>query len=181
MSLLKHLCVLSVLVFTAACQAKSHNYMGCDWTIPSGFNQKAEHEYSNSVDENDLENWLPASVMFTTYSGPQQEYYRNLAASGDTDVLLLEHSAQPTDSFKYVSSFVHEESFGTPFTVAELSIIKDDKMLVISGLSKADAIALTSGCAEFSQVEKHYEVLQQVKHGYKDFLNSAHGMRVLVP
>jgi hypothetical protein len=181
MSLLKHLCIFSVLAFAAACQAQNHNYMGCDWAIPSGFSQKAEHEYSNSVDENDLENWLPASVMFTTYSGPQQEYYRNLAASGDTDVLLLEHSAQPTDSFKYVSSFVRQESFDASLTVAELSIIKNDKMLVISGLTKADAIALTSGCAEFSQVEKHYDVLQQLKHGYQDFLNSAHGMRVLVP
>lgn len=181
MSLLKHLCVLSVLVFAAACQAQTRNYMGCDWTIPSGFSQKAEHEYSNSIDENNLENWQPASVMFTSYSGPQQQYYRNLAASEDTDVLLLEHTTQPTDSFKYVSSFVRQESFGIPFTVAELSIIKDDKMLVISGLSKADALALTSGCAEFSQVEQHYDVLQQVKNGQKDFLNSAHGMRVLVP
>ena len=181
MSFLKPLLLLSVLIFTAACQAQSHNYMGCDWTIPSGFSQKAEHEYSNSIDENDLENWQPASVMFTTYAGLQQEHYRNLAASGDTDVLLLEHTTQPTDSFKYVSSFVRKASFGIPFTVAELSIIKDDKMLVISGLSKADALALTSGCAEFSQVEQHYNVLQQVKNGHKDFLNSAHGMRVLVP
>ncbi|MDP5142667.1 hypothetical protein ORJ00_07950 [Rheinheimera baltica] len=181
MNFVKPILFFSALIFTAACQAQSHNYMGCDWTIPSGFSQKAEHEYSNSVDASNLENWQPASVMFTTYAGPQQEYCRNLAASEDTDVLLLEHSAQPTYNFKYVSSFVRQESVGIPFTVAELSIIKDDKMLVISGLTKADAIALTSGCAEFSQVEQHYEVLQQVKNGYKDFLNSAHGMRVLVP
>lgn len=181
MSFLKSLLLFSVLIFTAACQAQSHNYMGCDWAIPPGFSQKAEHEYSNSVDENDLENWLPASVVFTAYSAPQQQYYRNLASSGDTDVLLLEHPGQSGDKFKYVSLFVRKASFGIPFTVAELSIIKDEQMLVISGLAKADAIALTSGCAEFSQVEKHYEVQQQVEHGYKDFLNSAHGMRVLVP
>ena len=181
MSFLKPIFLLTVLVFTAACQANSHHYMGCDWIIPTSLKQKAEHEYSNSVDASDLANWQPASVMFTTYSGEQQEYYRDLAASGDTDVLLLEHTAQPTDSFKYVSSFVRQESFGTPFTLAELSIIKGDKVLVISGLSKADAITLTSGCAEFSQIEQHYDVLQQVKNGYEDFLNSAHGMRVVVP
>lgn len=181
MSFLKPIFLLTVLVFTAACQAQSHSYMGCDWIIPASLKQKAEHEYSNSVDENDLENWQPASVMFTAYSGPQQEYYRNLNASGDSDVLLLEHPDQSGDKFKYVSFFARQESFGIAFTVAELSIIKDDKMLVISGLTQADATALTSGCADFAQVEQHYKVLQQVKNGYQDFLNSQHGMRVVVP
>ena len=181
MSFLKPLLLLSVLIFTAACQAQSHNYMGCDWAIPSGFSQKAEHEYSNSIDEDDLENWQPASVMFTTYSGLQQQYYHDLNAADDSEVLLLEHPAQSGDKFKYASLFVRQESFGIPFTVAELSIIKDDKMLVISGLSKTDALALISGCAEFSQIEQHYDVLQQVNNDYQSFLNSAHGMRVLVP
>ena len=181
MSFVKPIFLLTVLVFTAACRANSHHYMGCDWTIPASLKQKTEHEYSNSVDASDLANWQPASVMFTTYSGPQHKYYHDLAASGDTDVLLLAHTAQPTDSFKYVSSFVRKESFGIASIVAELSIIKDNKVLVISGLSKADAIALTSGCAEFSQIAQHYDVLQQVKNGYEDFLNSAHGMQVVVP
>ena len=181
MSLLKHLCVLSVLVFAAACQAQTRNYMGCDWTIPSGFSQKAEHEYSNSIDENNLENWQPASVMFTAYSASQQQYYHDLNTAEDTEVLLLEHPSQSGDKFKYVSLFMRQESFGLPVTLAELSIIREDKVLVISGLSKADALALTSGCTEFSQIEQHYDVLQQVKNGYEDFLNGAHGMRVVVP
>lgn len=181
MSFLKPVFLLIVLVFTAACQANSHHYMGCDWVIPTSLKQKAEHEYSNSVDASDLANWQPASVMFTTYSGEQQQYYRDLAASGNTDVLLLEHTAQPTDSFKYVSSFVRQESFGIPFMVAELSIIKDNKMLVMSGLAEDDAITLTNGCADSAQVQQHYEVLRQVKNSFQDFLNSQHGMRVVVP
>ncbi|MCS4307492.1 hypothetical protein M2404_001826 [Rheinheimera pacifica] len=181
MSFLKSIALLGVLICASACQAKSQNYMDCDWSIPVGFNQKAELEYSNSVDEDDLENWGPAFIMFTTYSGSEQEHYRNLSKDDDSDVLLLEHISMPGDRFKYVSSFIRKESFGTPFIVAELSIIKDDKMLAMFGLSKTDALAMTSGCAEFSQVEQHYDVLQQVTNGFADFLKSEHGMRVLVP
>jgi hypothetical protein len=179
MNFIKNITLLSVLICASACQAESKNYMGCEWSIPAGFSQKAELEYSNSVDEDDLENWVPSSIMFTTYSGSEQEYYRTL--SKDSDVLLIEHKAHPGDKFRYVSSFVREESFGMPFIVAQLRIIKDDKMLAMFGLSKTDALAMTSGCAEFSQVEQHYDILQQVTNGFADFLKSEHGMRVLVP
>ncbi|WP_213996488.1 hypothetical protein [Arsukibacterium sp.] len=181
MELIKSIAFLGLLVGAAACQAKSQNYMDCEWNIPAGFSKKAELHYRNSVDEDDLENWVPASIMFTSYTGPEREYFSNLSKSGDSEVLLLEHTSQPGDKYKYVSSFIRQESFGMPFTVAELNIIKDDKMLSMSGLTKADAITMTSGCAEFSKVEQHYDVLQQIEHGFSDFLKSEHGMQVLVP
>ena len=181
MNVLKPIFLCSVLIFTTACLANSHSYMGCDWTIPASMKQIAENEYSNSIDENDLENWQPASMMFTTYKGPQNDYYQELNKLGEDDILLLEHPNLSGDDFNYVSLFVHKESFGISFTLAQLSIIKDDKMLVTSGLSETDAITLISGCAALSQIELHYQILQQVKEGYQDFLKSDHGMRVLVP
>ncbi|MAD76341.1 MAG: hypothetical protein CML20_16400 [Rheinheimera sp.] len=181
MNLIKSIGLLSLLVCAAACQAKSQNYMDCEWSIPAGFNQKAEFEYSNSVDEDDLENWTPASIMFTHDSGTDVNHYLQLNSDADSEVLLVAHTAQPGDRFKYLSSYIRKESFGTPFIVAQLRIIKDDKMLALLGLSKADALAMTSGCAEFSQVEQHYNVLQQIEHGFSEFLKSEHGMQVLVP
>ncbi len=181
MKLVKSIAFLGLLFSASACQAKSQNYMDCEWSIPAGFHQNDEREYRNSVDEDDLENWTPAFIMFTTYTESELDHYQNVSKSEEGDVLLLAHTAQPGDRFNYVSSFVRRESFGTPFTVAVLRIIKDDKMVVFSGLSKEDAIAMTSGCAEFSKVEKHYDVRQQVENGFSDFLNSAHDMQVLVP
>lgn len=181
MKLSRNIAILGLLFSAAACQAKSQNYMDCEWSIPEDFHQKAEWEYRNSVDEDDLENWTPAFIMFTTYTESELDHYQNVSKSKEGDVLLLAHTAQPGDRFKYVSSFVRKESFDMPFTVAELSIIKDDKVLVMSGLTKADALAMTSGCAEFSQVEQHYNVLQQIERGFSDFLESEHGMQVLVP
>ena len=181
MNLFKAFIVFSLLGCASACKAASQDYMGCDWRIPAGYDQIAEFEYSNRIDEDDLENWVPASIMFTTYSGSEQEYYRNISQNGDSDVLLLSHATQPGGGFQYISSFVREDSFDTTIMVATLRIIKDDKMLAMSGVSKDDAIAITSGCAEFSQIEKHYDVQQQVISGYADFLKSSHGMQVLVP
>lgn len=181
MKLIKYVTIFITLFYVSACAASSQKYLDCEWTIPSSFNQISQQYYHNDFDDANIEDWQPGSILFTSYNGTEQDNYQEIQDESQKDVLMLQHQSASHDKYLYVSIYLRESSFGRMLTQAGLWIIQHDKAISISGLNKKDAITLTSGCAEFSQIEKHYDVLEQVKNGFSEFLQTDHGMDVLVP
>lgn len=169
--------LLTALFIASACSAESEKHLGCDWVIPTEFHKVYEGYYSNLDEGVDLEKLQLGTISFIAYSPSKQDNHSDT----DNDMLELAHKSQPTDTYKYISLFVRSHRLGRTNMLAQLLIIKNDKAIQMIGLIKDDAITLTSGCAELSQVEQHYDVLEQVKNGFSDFLNSEHDMDVLVP
>lgn len=173
--------ILSVLLFVSACStsATSYTYIGCTWFIPTEYSKIADNEYRKLPTSNDLSKSF-SSVMFSTMSPDNLATYIEMDRQPETEVLAFSHA--DGGGLSYQSLFVNRQNrLGDMLSSDILLVSRDDLVVSMLDVSQADSFHLTSACVPAQVIEQHYAVQKQLTQGIKPFLETDHGLNILVP
>ncbi|KUM52730.1 hypothetical protein [Rheinheimera sp. EpRS3] len=173
--------LLGVILLITACStaATSHNFIGCNWHIPVGFEQLSDNEY-RKIPANDDLNTSFSSVLFSPIVPDELTSLIEMDSLPDTEVLVISH---PDDSrYSYQSVFTNRKTrFGDSISSDTLRVSAKDQVVALVALTQTDSFHLTSACVPPTVTEQHYAVLAQLAQGIEAFLTSEHGFNVLIP
>lgn len=171
----------SVMLLLTACSsdATSHNFIGCNWHIPTGFEQLSDNEYRKIPASDDLSAGF-SSVLFSPAVPDDLITLIEMDKLPDTEVLVISY---PGDTqYSYQSVFTSRKTrFGDSIDSDTLRVSAKNQVVALVALSQTDSFHLTSACVPPTVIEQHYAVLAQLAQGIKAFLNTEHGFDVLVP
>ncbi|WP_040551342.1 hypothetical protein [Rheinheimera nanhaiensis] len=118
--------------------------------------------------------------MFTSVTPQHLDTYVELEKLADTEVLVVSHPATSNLSFK--SLFVNRKTrLGSTLKSDTLLVSKDGLAVSMLDVASTDSFHMTSACVPAQVVEQHYAVQQQLAQGIKPFLETDHGLNILVP
>ncbi|MBU1310292.1 MAG: hypothetical protein KKE30_12270 [Gammaproteobacteria bacterium] len=173
--------LVSVILLLTACSsdATSHNFIGCNWHIPAGFEQLSDNEYRKIPANDDLTTSF-SSVLFSPIVPEELTTLIEMDNMPDTEVLVISH---PDDSrYSYQSVFTNRKTrFGDSISSDTLRVSAKDQVVALIALTPTDSFHLTSSCVPPAVIEQHYAILEQLAQGIVAFLNTEHGLSVLVP
>ncbi|PKM20382.1 MAG: hypothetical protein CVV11_02400 [Gammaproteobacteria bacterium HGW-Gammaproteobacteria-15] len=173
--------LLSVILLITACStaATSHNFIGCNWHIPAGFEQLSDNEYRKIPANDDLSTGF-SSVLFSTTVPDELTTLIEMDNMPDTEVLVISH---PDDSrYSYQSVFTNRKTrFGDSISSNTLRVSAKDRVVALVALTQTDSFHLTSACVPPTVIDQHYAILEQLDQGIEAFISTEHGANVLVP
>ncbi|HEY9041382.1 MAG TPA: hypothetical protein VIN66_04315 [Rheinheimera sp.] len=173
--------ILAVVLLVSACgtSATNYPYLGCQWFIPAEFKKISDNEFRRLPSANEPERSF-SSVMFTSVTPQHLDTYVELEKLADTEVLVISHPATSDLSFK--SLFVNRKTrLGSTLKSDTLLVSKDGLAVSMLDVTPTDSLHMTSACVPAQVVEQHYAVQQQLEQGIKLFLETDHGLSILVP
>ena len=173
--------ILAVALLISACSTSATNYpyLGCQWFIPAEYKKISDSEYRKLPSANEPERSF-SSVMFSSVTPQHLDTYVGLEKLADTEVLVVSHPATSDLSFK--SLFVNRKTrLGSTLKSDTLLVSKDGLAVSMLDVSQADSFHLTSACVPAQVIEQHYAVQKQLTQGIKPFLETDHGLNILVP
>ena len=173
--------VLAVVLLVSACSTSATNYpyLGCQWFIPAGYKKISDNEYRKQPSATEPERSFSA-VMFTSVTPQHLDTYVELEKLADTEVLVVSHPATSDLSFK--SLFVNRKTrLGGTVKSDTLLVAKDGLAVSMLDVTPTDSLHMTSACVPAQVVEQHYAVQKQLVQGIKPFLETEHGLSILVP
>lgn len=98
----------------------------------------------------------------------------------DTEVLAFSHSDESGLSYK--SLFIERKTrFGDTLSSDILLVAKNDQVVSMLDVSQADSLHTTSACIQPNVVEQHHLVKKELEQGIKHFLETDHGLNIVVP
>ncbi|MAD76342.1 MAG: hypothetical protein CML20_16405 [Rheinheimera sp.] len=159
-------------------EAASHNYLGCNWFIPTSYSQIADNDY-RKTSSTDGSNTPFSSVLFSDAETDELQTYIEMDQLSDTDVVVVAH---PEDAnYSYKTFFIQRKTrLGDSISNHIFTITKDQSAVSMFSVPQADGLHMTSACVPPTVMEQHYEVLEKLEQGIELFLNSDHGLKVLV-
>lgn len=173
--------LLGVILLISACStaATSHNFIGCNWHIPAGFEQLSDNEYRKIPANDDLSTGF-SSVLFSPTVPDELTTLIEMDNMPDTEVLVISY---PDDAqYSYQSVFTNRKTrFGDSISSDTLRVSAKDQVVALVALTQTDSFHLTSACVPPTVIEQHYAVLAQLAQGIEAFLTTEHGFNVLVP
>lgn len=173
--------LLSAILLITACStaATSHNFIGCNWHIPAGFQQLSDNEYRKIPANDDLSTGF-SSVLFSTTMPDELTTLIEMDNMPDTEVLVISY---PDNSrYSYQSVFTNRKTrFGDSISSNTLRVSAKNRVVALVALTQTDSLHLTSACVPPAVVEQHYVILAQLAQGVEAFLKTEHGFNVLVP
>ena len=172
---------LSLVLLLSACSsgATSHNYLGCDWFIPTSYSQISDNDYRKTSSK-DGSNTSFSSVLFSEAETDELQTYIEMDQLNDTDVVVVAHPDGANYSYK--TFFIQRQTrLGDTITNHIFTVTKDQSAVSMFSVPQADGLHITSACVPPTVMEQHYEVLAKLEQGIESFLKSDHGLKVLVP
>lgn len=173
--------ILAVVLLISACSTSATNYpyLGCQWFIPAEYKKISDNEYRRLPSASEPERSF-SSVMFTSVTPQHLDTYVELEKLADTEVMVVSHPAISDLSFK--SLFVNRKTrLGSTLKSDTLLVSKDGLAVSMLDVTPTDSFHMTSACVPAQIVEQHYAVQQQLEQGIKSFLETDHGLNILVP
>lgn len=148
----------SALFCSCSAQAEVVNYIGCDWVVPSGFDNVAENEF---IKLNDV--FVFSSIDFRLDDDPEgkgidlilndsafiaKRVRNGIQGGAELDVLFLHR--------------LSSDSYSASFFVK-----KDGYVVSLVGVSYDDAVTLSQYCIEQSVLRNVYDKFEQWKQDIK--------------
>ena len=173
--------LVGVMLLLTACSsdATNHNFIGCNWHIPAGFEQLSDNEYRKIPANDDLTTSF-SSVLFSPTVPDELNTLIEMDNMPDTEVLVISY---PDDTkYSYQSVFTNRKTrFGDSISSDTLRVSAKDQVVALVALTQTDSFHLTSACVPPTVIEQHYAVKTQLVLGIETFLKKEHGFNVLVP
>lgn len=173
--------LLGVILLISACSsdATSHNFIGCNWHIPAGFEQLSDNEYRKIPANDDLSKGF-SSVLFSTTVPDELTTLIEMDNMPDTEVLVISH---PDDNrYSYQSVFTNRKTrFGDSISSNTLRVSAKDQIVALVALTQTDSLHLTSACVPPAVIDQHYAIMEQLAQGIEAFLSTEHRLSILVP
>ncbi len=171
----------TLLIFVAySANTTTYNYLGCNWFLPTSYSQIADNNYRRNIGLVDIN--VPFSSVLFSEAGSEDELqnYIEMDQSTDSEVVIVVYPGHGTQSYK-TYYYKRHSRLGFTITTNSFEITQEGLAVSMFSVPEADGFHMTSACLPPAVIEQHYEVLAKLEQGIEPFLNSDHGLKVLVP